>query len=355
MGRGYRLLTLTGHTASVTHVAADVGGRRVVTAAGGFTDFTVRVWDPQTGHCVHRLEGHTGPISSLRVSPDGRLALTSSGDQTARVWDLVASRCLRVLAGHTGVASLVQLASGTGAVAITTELAADAVQVWDLATGRCLRTIGPDEAPGHTNRLTSDGRYLLGVAKGTVKAWRLLPRPEPSPLQVCRPRSAVTASETDAQVADLVAAAARAEERGYVTTALDLLKDARSPPGHERSPELMAAWRRLAPSAQPSAFRTAWLSRSLDGGEEPLTDVCVTPDGRYALSSGHPNDVVWAWDLSTGRRVKRLIGHTGTVLATSVTPDGRFAVTGGMDNTARSGTSPTCRPPQARRTSCPVT
>lgn len=395
--RGRRLQTLTGHPESVKLMAADTEGRRVVTAVRGYADFTLRVWNPRTGRCEHRLDGHTGPVGALSVSPDGRLALTGSGDQTARLWDLTTGRCLRVLAGHTGVVHDVRLPSDRPSIALTTELAGPA-RVWDLDTGRCLSTFEQDDALGSHAALTPGGRHLLQSGPGVVRIRRLLPRPDPGPLQVCRPRSAVAASETDARVAALVTEAERSESG----RALDLLKEARSLPGHERSPELMAAWRRLAFSAQPTAFRTAWLSRSLGGGGRPLTDVCVTPDGRHALSSGHPGHEVWVWDLSdpgeeqtrprvvrhalspdrpeahvapppastssdrerphrgpssgtpsarterrgnapalprtplaTGDRVRRFTGHTGNVLAVCTTPDGRYAVTGADDTTVR--------------------
>jgi WD40 repeat protein len=63
--------------------------------------------------------------------------------------------------------------------------------------------------------------------------------------------------------------------------------------------------------------------------------VCMTPDGRHILSSGHAENAVWMWELSSGRRVARFLGHTSTVWSVCVDPTGWFAVTGGKDGTAR--------------------
>jgi len=50
------------------------------------------VWDMETGEQVlGPLEGHTGTVSSVAISPDGRFIVSGSRDQTVRVWDLDAA------------------------------------------------------------------------------------------------------------------------------------------------------------------------------------------------------------------------------------------------------------------------
>lgn len=53
------------------------------------------------GRCLRTLEGDTGGVRSVALTPDGRLGLTGSQDRTARLWDLGSGRCLRTLEGHT--------------------------------------------------------------------------------------------------------------------------------------------------------------------------------------------------------------------------------------------------------------
>jgi WD40 repeat protein len=48
------------------------------------------VWDLETGECVRVLEGHTGSVSAVSITPDGRKAVSGGSvpDDTIRLWDL---------------------------------------------------------------------------------------------------------------------------------------------------------------------------------------------------------------------------------------------------------------------------
>ena len=320
------------HSVTIGLLAADSDGRRLVTTAHSHDDSAAWVWDPRAAECLHRLGGHTAPIGAIAVGEGGRLALTGSGDSTARLWDLDTGRCLHVLAGHTGIVQAVGLPHGDAPRAVTIELTGT-VRVWDTENGRCLNEFrSPEWTSAARAELTPDGGHLLVPGKGTVAVHRLEPRPTPSPLQVCRPRSALSAATAESQVAALAADADRALTEGRTVDALALIRRARAVPGHERSPKLMAVWRRAADAARPTGVRSAWYVRALDGGDGQLTDVCAA--GRFVLSAGHADHAVWIWDIR-GERVGRLTGHTDRVFTVDATPDGRRAVTGAADHTVR--------------------
>ena len=60
------------------------------------------MWDLESGACLRTLEGHSGWVLSVSVTPDGRRAVSASWDKTLRVWDLESGACLRTLEGHSG-------------------------------------------------------------------------------------------------------------------------------------------------------------------------------------------------------------------------------------------------------------
>jgi WD40 repeat protein len=78
---------LWGHGGEVYTLAfsPDKAGRWL---ASGGEDSTVKVWDSHTGKVVHTFRGHTGLVSSVAFSPDGRRLVSGSRDSRIKVWDL---------------------------------------------------------------------------------------------------------------------------------------------------------------------------------------------------------------------------------------------------------------------------
>jgi WD40 repeat protein len=94
---------------------------------------------------LRTLEGHTGGVRSLLVTPDGRSVISGSDDRTARVWDLESGRLLRTLEGHTHVVTTVRVTADSRWMVSTPENST--IRVWDASTGRPLRTLEATRVP----------------------------------------------------------------------------------------------------------------------------------------------------------------------------------------------------------------
>jgi dynein assembly factor with WDR repeat domains 1 len=77
--------------------------------ATGSMDNTARLWDVETGECLHTLLGHTAEIVSLNFDTQGDRIITGSFDHTVKIWDVRMGRCIHTLAGHHGEISSTQV------------------------------------------------------------------------------------------------------------------------------------------------------------------------------------------------------------------------------------------------------
>ena len=76
---------------NVASVVASPDGRLLAVADGtGLSDYSgsVRVYETATGEVVKKLAGHTGYVTDLAFSKDGRRLVRVSEDQTGLVWDM---------------------------------------------------------------------------------------------------------------------------------------------------------------------------------------------------------------------------------------------------------------------------
>ena len=138
--------------------------------ASGSADDTVRLWDAGTGAPLQTLEGHSGLVSSVSFSPDGKLMASGSNDSTVRLWDAGTGAPLQTLNGHLNLVSSVAFSPDGKLVASGSR--DNTVRLWDAGTGAPLQML-----EGHSSKVSSvafspDGKLVAsGSSDNTVRLW----------------------------------------------------------------------------------------------------------------------------------------------------------------------------------------
>jgi WD40 repeat protein len=321
--------TLDGHEGSVLAVCWSADGRHVLS---GSRDRRLLLWETASGQLARTFSGHTDKVLAVALSADGHYALSGSADRTLHCWDTSNGRCLRVFEGHQGGVTSVCFSSGGGYVLSGSE--DRTLKVWQRATGRCLCTLEGHAGTVHSLCLVGVGRQVLSASADTTLALWTLPGEQPAPYVLSRVLASDTALSAWSDYERALKRARQALAAGESVRAAQYLREARSQPGHGRRPEAMALWSDLYVRLPRRTLQGGWGGPILAEHGEAVTAVCLSADGRIALS-GSADRTLRLWDSSGARCLHTLEGDMGGVASAALSGDGRIALSGSTDGTLK--------------------
>lgn len=86
LSKGYCMKTIFSFSSCNDIVLGDDSGSTIIS---GHVDNHIRFWDSRSGECVNEITGiHTGQITSLDLSSDGKVLLSNSRDNTLKLIDV---------------------------------------------------------------------------------------------------------------------------------------------------------------------------------------------------------------------------------------------------------------------------
>jgi len=304
---------------------------------------------PFRPQCVRMLEGHDSEVWTVNVSLDGR-RVVSNDNRTVRIWDLETGACLRTLEIHAnGINSFCMSSDGQYAASVDSD---GTLRSWDLGVGICLRTI---EGVGRRTRIMTLSSNGLHVILAYVD----------SPLQLWDLKTGMCLRTFGPDRYDVVSACLCPDGRRVVFASGDR---------NVRIWDLETGECLQTLACTTRACGNTKISIRLKRSYVLKKNVCVSPDGRYLVSSYENTLQFWeletgaflrilegcmgridsvsvsrdarrviannertvrVWDLESGVCLWTLEGHGGGMNSFCISPDGRHAVSAGRDKTVR--------------------
>jgi WD40 repeat protein len=298
------------HGQWVRCVAFSPDGRRVVSCSA---DFTIRLWDRETGQEVRRFAGHNDQVQFVRFTPDGKHLISAGGgwhlnnqDSSIRLWDAERGKELRRLVEadgqHAKMAVDLTPDGKTLAFGIDT-----VIRLLSIPDGRHLGDIPLPLPPGQAQGPDSLARLVRFSPDGK--------------------RLAAIVHSAGACVFDMARRELLWQDRGQPTDILALASDS----GLDFSPDgklLAAAWAVRKP-IRLFAADTGQAVRTFIGPVPGGGPLLFSADGRRLFSNGWGKEGL-IWEAATGQMAGQLQPPPSMPFWFTRSPDGKTLALAGQ-------------------------
>ncbi|KAF2476795.1 WD40 repeat-like protein [Lindgomyces ingoldianus] len=347
------LSTLEGHSDFISSVAFSHDSTRLASGSG---DHTVKIWDVSSGKCLSTLEGRSSHITSVAFSHDSTRLASGSRDDTVKIWDVSSGKCLSTLEGHSSF--IFSVAFSHDSTRLASGSYDDTVKIWDVSSGKCLSTL-----EGHSSFISSvafshdSTRLASGSYDGTVKIWDVSSGKCLSTLEgYSNSISSVAFSHDSTRLAsgsyddtvkiwDVSSGKCLSTLKGHSShiTSVAFSHDSTRLANSISSVAFSHDSTRLASGSGDGTVKIWDVSSgkclsTLKGHSNPISSVAFSHDSTR-LASGSYDRTVKIWDVSSGKCLSTLKGHSNSISSVAFSHDSTRLASGSYDRISNQGLS----------------
>jgi WD40 repeat protein len=320
--------TFRGHTGAVTTVCYSPDGKCLASTSN---DGTVRLWEADTGRELMALNIGTGSVYAMCFSPDGKRLACAVSDKPVRLWNVDTGQKGLTLKGPT--ADVTTLAFSPDGSRLATASRHGQVKVWDTQTGTEAGRLAGQRDDAFFNgilgdfvqvnvslRFSPDGKRL---AAAIFEAF--------DPVQIGRHFEDRGVTLWDTQTGRMIQRKA-VGVRGLLLDRQGRMSGTTAAFSSDLTRVVTATNNGMAmvfnvdgPSTSPLARFTA---------QTQFSSVAFSPDGKHIATAGDEQSVK-IWDAETGQYLFALKGHTHDVNCVCFSPDGKRLASASGDETVK--------------------
>ena len=324
-------------------VAFSPDGTRFLSGGRG----VMKLWDAVHLKELHTLSASASSVYSVATSSDGNYAVAGTyRKDDLRLWDIRSGRKIdRVFKGYSGTFDSKNVAISPDGNRLFSQTGDYSIKLWKMADGSVERTLSVGAEPIRASVFLPGGEYVL-VAVGQVLKLLDVSSKHQQGVLLGTVFKDTPAEKAGLRQGDLVVAVDQVAVDSWDAMTGIIKKN----PDRELSFTFVRTGQRSNVAITPAAA----MVKDQDGKEEKvgrigigigdasirqfrghrgaITDLAVTPDGRYAVS-GSKDRTVRLWDVAAGSEIRTLgafeskaASFIGEVAAVAISPDGRYVV-----------------------------
>lgn len=288
-----------GHTESVESASYSPDGNKIVSSS---LDHSIRIWNAQTGKCMHTLVGHEGYVWTASFSPNGKNVVSSSYDKTIRIWDVYSGKCLRILNGHSDFIRSAKFSpNGQSIVSASYD---GTIRIWDVKTGDCVQMLKVNDRHVNSVEYSPNGKFIIST-------------------------SGSLSEDKNAYIWDVKTGAClfTLGHKGNVESAYfspDGEKIVSVSDNSDSFDNIIYIW----------SAKTGKCIKRMTGHTNRIQSATFSLDGNLIVSASL-DKTIRIWNAQTGKCLKVLEGHTNSVNYAAFSPDGKHIVSASTDKTIR--------------------
>jgi WD40 repeat protein len=321
------------HSGSVSSIVFSPDGKTLASASA---DKTIKLWDVGSYRLITSLEQHTEWVSSVAFSPDGKTLASASADKTIKLWDVGSYRLITSLEQHTGGVSSVAFSPDGKTLASAS--ADKTINLWDVGSYRLIISLEQHTEEVGSVAFSPDGKTLASASfDNTIKLWdvgsyRLITSLE-------QHKEGVTSVAFSPDGKTLASASYDETIKLWdvgsfrLITSLEHHKEGVSCVAFSPDGKILA-------SASYDETTKLWdvgsyrLIASLERHTEEVSCVVFSPDGK-TLASASGDKTIKLWDVGSYRLITSLERHTELILSVAFSPDGKTLASASNDKTIK--------------------